>query len=965
MAYIVDFALTESTSGATSFSPNVPTHEADDYLLVIFSADSGTLGCTGYTAIGTAQAANAAITTALFYKKAASAAETITCTMNVADAYTVCVLCVRDADPTTFIDVSSTTNSGATATSTPSNIAVTTTTADCLLIYALGMDGIATQSHSNPGVHFLISHDSGGTTATTSAAQAVSWYIQRTAGTTPVASWINSASSVHNFATVAIRNRSGGVIPAYVDDSTLPGTSMIVGHHFSTLNNLTFQAPTITNIGPAGTGRAVTSDAYAATADYGLNPYSAALSSTPSTTAATAASGYEVLFTNTHDVTTDFIVGTIIASTPKMANYNHGSVKQGGTWLVAGDNSNYYHSFQILGRDSSPNTEGRAVFSVQPNQGGTVDGFSSTTIATYASSNQSGVTSLYGASTYSAGQSFAGTGVQLSVVRLWLKKTGLPEGFAYVKIYAHSGTLGTSSVPTGSYLAISEPVNVEKLTTSYANVDFKINTAFTPTNAVNYVFAVEFTGGSVGNTLDVGTDTSAPTAPTGNFATLTGTTWTAVSGTDMIYTLYRAPVLSALKKLQINFNCPTATITEYIAEVHRARTHIVAGGTSTKPVDSEGLAQIGKSFRVPLLQKTGAAGILAYVPIQIGGGDAVNFQIDAGSLQFPRRYDINSKQINFHAAPNAIGISYAGKTGDVIKHTNSVVTSASPYYWEVNSAATSAATWDFAGLTVVNAKVTLRNVMTFTDMTFVSFQSVDTSGCSLLNCSFAKAPTISASITFDSTTLPTSSYLITTGSLSIFSNCTFVGSGTSGHGIRITTPGTYTFSNIQWTGYGGTTGDNLTQNSGSTSAFILNESGGTVTISLTNGSDTPSIRNVGTGSITYASQSKTFTISNVVYNSELRLFKKSDGTELAGVENIGVTSPTGGSVSGPDSNGRYTFSFGHSLNETINVVVINITDLGAPAISYQPVFQEYTLNTGADQSFLVSQVLDRQYANPT
>ncbi|MBI4099371.1 hypothetical protein HY440_00010 [Candidatus Microgenomates bacterium] len=794
MAFIVDYALTESTAGATSFSANVPPHQTNDILLVSFTADASyTLDVTGFTQIGTTQAANSAVCTGVFWKRAASSSETITCTMNSADAYAVCVLCIRDADTgASVIDASSATNSGTTAASQITSVAVTTTVADCLVIYIVGKDGIANQSHTNPGsAHHIISHDSGGSTATTSAAQGLAWYFQRATGATPTPTWTNRLSAVTNFFTIAIRNASGGRIPAYVDDSTACGTAMIHGHHASTLNNLTYDAAlSLTDIGPNGSGKATTFDAVADQADYGINPYSAANSSTPAATAATSAAGYQVTFTNTHDVSTDFIVGSVIAANPKMANYNHGSIVQGGTFITVADASNNYRSFQVLARDASPNTEGRVVFSVQPNQTSTQYGYSST-----------------------------------------------------------------------------------------------------------------------------------------------------------------PPTLSALKKILFLSNNPTATITLYYAEIHRARTHIIAGGDTNNPVDSEGLAQVGRSFRIPLIQKSGAAGLLSYVPIQVGGGDAVNFQVNAGSLQFPRIYNTTAKQINFHAADNTIGISYAGKSGDVIKHSNSVVTSASPYYWEINSAATSAATWDFAGLVVVGATVTLRNVMTFSGMTFSSCPSIDASDCTLDRCTISNVPTTNDSLTSTAGTLIKNSSInvttVTAGNRWCtvttpvrFETNTFTGSASAGHAIRITTAGTYAFIGNTFTNFGAT---------GSTSAAIYNDSGGSVTLNISGGGNSPTYRN-GTGASTTVAVSATLTIeirnsddgSLITQNCEITVVKVSDESVLFHEDDItdGITA--------------YAYSSGAGTAVYINV-------LNVAGYQNKTVYQ--TLGTG-DETAKVFLDTDRIYSNP-
>jgi len=164
-----------------------------------------------------------------------------------------------------------------------------------------------------------------------------------------------------------------------------------------------------------------------------------------------------------------------------------------------------------------------------------------TTLQSYATSNQSGTTSLYGGSIIGVAQSFPGNNGKLSGASFWIKKTGSPTGNITVKCYAHSGTFGTSSIPTGTQLVASKTLAVTSslISTSYALIDFYFGAeAFiTVSTGTNYTITLEFSGGSVGNTLDVGTDTSAPTAA-GNYASLTGSTWTAASGTDLIHFIY-------------------------------------------------------------------------------------------------------------------------------------------------------------------------------------------------------------------------------------------------------------------------------------------------------------------------------------------------------------------------------------------------------------------------------------------
>lgn len=402
--------------------------------------------------------------------------------------------------------------------------------------------------------------------------------------------------------------------------------------------------------------------------------------------------------------------------------------------------------------------------------------------------------------------------------------------------------------------------------------------------------------------------------------------------------------------IQLLSNQPSFASTVIWSEFYRARAHIIAGGDSTTPVDTDGMASVGKSYRLPVIQKTGGYGLLSYVPIQIGGGDVVNFQIDAGSLQFPRRYDTTKKEIAYHAADNSLGISYAGKSGDVIKHTNSVITSPTSYYWNINAAATSAATWDFTGLVVVNASVTLRNVTTFSGMSFSNCSLVDATACTVTQSKvdiiataankFVVSGTSNINNTdFDTTGISAGIAMTQTATPSVFTYCNFTGSGTSGHAIEITSPGTYSFTGNKFTGYGGTGGDNLTPNSGSTSAAIYNNSGGLVTLQVAGGGDVPSVRN-GVGATTDIQASASLTLTGLKSDSEVRAY-------------LGTNPQTATEIAGTESSGT-SFNFAQSAAGQAGYIQIF-------HVEYQPVFLELTYS-GSDQEIPIQQITDRQYA---
>ena len=412
--------------------------------------------------------------------------------------------------------------------------------------------------------------------------------------------------------------------------------------------------------------------------------------------------------------------------------------------------------------------------------------------------------------------------------------------------------------------------------------------------------------------------------------------------------------------VQFLSNQPSFSSTVNWAEIYYAGVHVVCGGTTAAPVDSDGLALIGKSYRLPVIQKFGGAGILSYVPIKIGGEDQVIFDIDAGALQFPRRYNVTTKELGYHGSDGKLGIEYAAVSGDVVRHTNSVITSSTPFYWRIGATASSAATWNFTGTTVVNALVTLRNVTTFDSMSFSDCVSIDASGTTVKNSNLSLVSTTNNPLTVTSTTVFDNCDFNTTrisagigmvtlttttgvpfqrGVTDPNSECTFTGSGTSGHAIIITVPGTYAFSNMTFTGYGGTPGDNNTPNSGSTSAAVYNNSGGAVIIQVTGGSQ-PSVRN-GASATTDVQASANVIISGLVADSEVRAY-------------TGTNPATAVEIAGTESSTGTSFTFTQSSAGVAGYIQIF-------HIEYQPIFRTITYS-GSNETITVQQIKDRQYA---
>lgn len=140
---------------------------------------------------------------------------------------------------------------------------------------------------------------------------------------------------------------------------------------------------------------------------------------------------------------------------------------------------------------------------------------------------------MYSGNFTARGQSFHGINGDLSAVQFLLKKLGSPTGNAVAKLYAHSGSYGTSSVPTGTALATSNTFDVSQLTTTAQWIKFVFPTPYTMSSGTDYVVVVEYTGGNVTNQVIARLDGSGA-AHSGNESQYSGS-WSAVAAADMAF----------------------------------------------------------------------------------------------------------------------------------------------------------------------------------------------------------------------------------------------------------------------------------------------------------------------------------------------------------------------------------------------------------------------------------------------
>lgn len=168
-------------------------------------------------------------------------------------------------------------------------------------------------------------------------------------------------------------------------------------------------------------------------------------------------------------------------------------------------------------------------------------------IAIYGSASTSTTSSFAGSGSFqggnlinntqdAVGQTFKGKGGLLHSVSFDLAKIGSPTGPIVVKIWAHSGTYGSTGIPTGSVLATSEPIDASTLptwsSTSTFEFFFDASEQFQLQTGVPYVATIHHDGIS-GNYPVVKRYQDSLALHEGNFVyTATGASWSPIGTWD-------------------------------------------------------------------------------------------------------------------------------------------------------------------------------------------------------------------------------------------------------------------------------------------------------------------------------------------------------------------------------------------------------------------------------------------------
>jgi len=257
-----------------------------------------------------------------------------------------------------------------------------------------------------------------------------------------------------------------------------------------------------------------------------------------------------------------------------------------------------------------------------------------------------------------------------------------------------------------------------------------------------------------------------------------------------------------------------------------------------------------------------------------------------GVFQFPPVFNEEKLYLNMHVpffTLNMVGVNNT--------YSNLLVTSESKYLVYLQNSLSSKNSGimvnasieqnfnDKAGWTFINC---YKLEMTWSDgykLNVVSWADPDLNNILVINQNDSEflCTRISYS-TFDVTTLDAGIYMCTIDNITVntpdtFKYCTFNGSSSGGHAIRITYPGTYSLIGNIFNNFGA---------DGTTSAAIFNDSGGAVTINISSGGNTPTYRN-GTGATTVINNGVTIHVHCInesgsnVENARIRLVKTTGG----------------------------------------------------------------------------------------
>lgn len=385
------------------------------------------------------------------------------------------------------------------------------------------------------------------------------------------------------------------------------------------------------------------------------------------------------------------------------------------------------------------------------------------------------------------------------------------------------------------------------------------------------------------------------------------------------------------------------------SELYLLNEIILAGGTSGVALNALDIvtAVNGGSGNIPIIEVSGSA-LTCWAPLRFGGTDPIRINVSLTTFQYPRQSD-EIDYVNWHVDPDFVGFEFYGLSGDVIKFLNCLFTSPTSYYWRFNASHSASATIDFTGTNVVNANVTLQSTVTLSDVTFNGCKQILAAGSTLTEVTIINT---AATSTQGALSITGATQTAIQTELNKLTNLTLHDNITSSGALKIIKTGSAGAVTLSMTSgdFNGNTKD-IYWDAPAGSNLTINTSGTANPVSW-------AATNSNTVSIV---STVTFTITNIINLTEIKIFKQSDLTELAGAESVGA-SPSGVSnltiASDPVNIGRYTATYSYNYADFGSPTSIYVV---AMSLQYQWLRESAVLQS-TNGTLQISQQLDRQYS---
>lgn len=337
----------------------------------------------------------------------------------------------------------------------------------------------------------------------------------------------------------------------------------------------------------------------------------------------------------------------------------------------------------------------------------------------------------------------------------------------------------------------------------------------------------------------------------------------------------------------------------------------LTGGSISDPISPAVIenAAVGWQYHGQASNQGSGQGV-STLGIQIGDGSTESYTDFTATSYETRGLDTTNAQVD-----NTQSFILYPSANDTINLTSCVVKANTPNAFSYHASSSVSSSDDFTGASIIGWDLTNLTGKTINNANITDC-TVTQNGGSFTGCSILNSP-------------------VTGTDLSLFTNNTFT-SGGAGHAIELTSLGGGSMNwDNQLSGYAtsdGSIGDE---------AIFVNVASGTLTINVADGSASPSIRTAG-AVITKVVSPSTITITGIVDDTEVRIYRVSDGVEIMGTEN----------------------SVGGSFSDTYNYTSDFDVDIVVHHVEYKYIsFNNFTLD-GTDATIPVTQVFDDTYSNP-